>query len=132
MIGFKRVSFKYVMIIFLIFVGFILLVNIDLKNNPELPVEDIFESEEIISTSPLTKSYDFYTVKDGENLSIIFEEFKVPLNTAYKIFRKDSAGSLRDIRPGNKMQFTYLDDEIIKIEIIKISKLHFIAWPNVS
>jgi len=119
MIGFKRVSFKYVMIIFLIFVGFILLVNIDLKNNPELPVEDIFESEEIISTSPLTKSYDFYTVKDGENLSIIFEEFKVPLNTAYKIFRKDSAGSLRDIRPGNKMQFTYLDDEIIKIEIIK-------------
>ena len=32
MIGFKRVSFKYVMIIFLIFVGFILLVNIDLKN----------------------------------------------------------------------------------------------------
>ena len=117
MIGFKRVSFKYVMIIFLIFVGFILLVNIDLKNNPELPVEDIFESEEIISTSPLTKSYDFYTVKDGENLSIIFEEFKVPLNTAYKVFRKDSAGSLRDIRPGNKMQFTYLDDEIIKIEI---------------
>ena len=48
MIGFKRVSFKYVMIIFLIFVGFILLVNIDLKNNPVLPVEDIFESEEII------------------------------------------------------------------------------------
>ena len=119
MIGFKRVSFKYVMIIFLIFVGFILLVNFDLKNNPELPVEDIFESEEIISTSPHTRSYDFYTVKDGENLSIIFEEFKVPLNTAYKVFRKDSAGSLRDIRPGNKMQFTYLDDEIIKIEIIK-------------
>lgn len=43
----------------------------------------------------------------------------MPLNTAYKIFRKDAAGSLRDIRPGNKMEFTYLDDEIIKIEIIK-------------
>ena len=43
----------------------------------------------------------------------------MPLNIAYKVFRKDSAGSLRDIRPGNKMQFTYLDDEIIKIEIIK-------------
>ena len=103
------------MFIFFLSIGFILLINIDLKNNPELPVEDIFESEEIISISPLTKSYDFYTVKDGENLSIIFEEFKLPLNTAYKIFRKDSAGSLRDIRPGNKMEFTYLDDEIIKI-----------------
>ena len=119
MIGFKRVSFKYVVAVFSIFIAFVLLVNLDIKNNPELPIEDIFESEEITSTSSPTQSYDFYTVKDGENLSIIFEEFKVPLNTAYKIFRKDKAGSLRDIRPGNKMQFTYLNDEIIKIEVIK-------------
>lgn len=119
MIGFKRVSFKYVVAVFVIFIAFVLLVNLDIKNNPELPIEDIFESEEITSTSSPTQSYDFYTVKDGENLSIIFEEFKVPLNTAYKIFRKDKAGSLRDIRPGNKMQFTYLNDEIIKIEVIK-------------
>ena len=119
MIGFKRVSFKYVVAVFVIFIAFVLLVNLDIKNNPELPIEDIFESEEITSTSSPTQSYDFYTVKDGENLSIIFEEFKVPLNTAYKIFRKDTAGSLRDIRPGNKMRFTYLDNEIIKIEVIK-------------
>ena len=97
------------------FIGFILLVNLDIQNNPELPIEDIFESEEVVAATPLSKSYDFYTVKDGENLSIIFEEFKVPLNTAYKIFRKDKAGSLRDIRPGNKMKFTYLNDEITKI-----------------
>ena len=119
MVGFKRVSFKYVMIIFILFIGFILLVNLDLKNNPQLPEEDVFESEEIITTAAAFKSYDFYTVKEGENLSIIFEEFKVPLNTAYKIFRKDSNGSLRDVRPGNKMIFTYLNDEIIQIEIIK-------------
>jgi murein DD-endopeptidase MepM/ murein hydrolase activator NlpD len=119
MIGFKRVSFKYVVAVFVIFIAFVLLINLDIKNNPELPIEDVFESEEITSTSSPTQSYDFYTVKDGENLSIIFEEFKVPLNTAYKIFRKDTAGSLRDIRPGNKMRFTYLDDEIIKIEVIK-------------
>ena len=119
MIGFKRVSFKYVVAVFVIFIAFVLLVNLDIKNNPELPIENVFESEEITSTSSPTRSYDFYTVKDGENLSIIFEEFKVPLNTAYKIFRKDAAGSLRDIRPGNKMRFTYLDNEIIKIEVIK-------------
>ncbi len=119
MVGFKRVSFKYVMIIFILFIGFILLVNLDLKNNPQLPEEDVFESEEIITTAVAFKSYDFYTVKEGENLSIIFEEFKVPLNTAYKIFRKDSNGSLRDVRPGNKMIFTYLNEEIIQIEIIK-------------
>ena len=119
MIGFKRVSFKYVVAVFVIFIAFVLLFNLDIKNNPELPIENVFESEEITSTSSPTRSYDFYTVKDGENLSIIFEEFKVPLNTAYKIFRKDTAGSLRDIRPGNKMRFTYLDNEIIKIEVIK-------------
>ena len=119
MVGFKRVSFKYVMIIFILFIGFILLVNLDLKNNPQLPEEDVFESEEIITIAAAFKSYDFYTVKEGENLSIIFEEFKVPLNTAYKIFRKDSNGSLRDVRPGNKMIFTYLNEEIVQIEIIK-------------
>ncbi len=119
MVGFKRVSFKNVMIIFILFIGFILLVNLDLKNNPQLPEEDIFESEEIITTAATFKSYDFYTVKEGENLSIIFEEFKVPLNTAYKIFRKDSNGSLRDVRPGNKMIFTYLNEGIVQIEIIK-------------
>ena len=95
------------------------MVNLDLKNNPQLPEEDVFESEEIITTAAAFKSYDFYTVKEGENLSIIFEEFKVPLNTAYKIFRKDSNGSLRDVRPGNKMIFTYLNEEIVQIEIIK-------------
>ncbi len=119
MVGFKRVSFKNVMIIFILFIGFILLVNLDLKNNPQLPEEDVFESEEIITTAATFKSYDFYTVKEGENLSIIFEEFKVPLNTAYKIFRKDSNGSLRDVRPGNKMIFTYLNEGIVQIEIIK-------------
>jgi murein DD-endopeptidase MepM/ murein hydrolase activator NlpD len=121
MIGFKKVSFKYVAIIFLLLIIFILLINFDIKNNPELPVEDIFESEKIEVNSPDSISYDFYTVKNGENLSIIFEEFKMPLNTAYKIFREDKTGSLRNIRPGNKMRFTYLNDQIINIEIMKDS-----------
>ena len=121
MIGFKKVSFKYVVIIFLLLIIFILLINFDIKNNPELPEEDIFESEKIEVSSPDSISYDFYTVKNGENLSIIFEEFKMPLNTAYKIFREDKTGSLRNIRPGNKMRFTYLNDQIINIEIMKDS-----------
>ena len=119
MIGFRKVSFNYVLGVFLLLVFFILLVNLDIKNNPELPVEDIFESEEIANTSPNSISYDFYTVKEGENLSIIFEEFKMPLNTAYKIFRQDKNGSLRNIKPGNKMRFSYLNDQITEIEIIK-------------
>ena len=121
MIGFKKVSFKYVVIIFFLLIIFILLINFDIKNNPELPVEDIFESEKIEVNSPDSISYDFYTVKNGENLSIIFEEFKMPLNTAYKIFREDKTESLRNIRPGNKMRFTYLNDQIINIEIMKDS-----------
>ena len=43
----------------------------------------------------------------------------MPLNTAYKIFRQDKNGSLRNIRPGNKMRFSYLNDQITEIEIIK-------------
>ena len=55
MIGFKRISFKYVLLVFMFFIGFILLVNLDIQNNPELPIEDIFESEEVVAATPLSK-----------------------------------------------------------------------------
>ena len=58
---------------------------------------------------------------DGENLSIIFEEFKVPLNTAYRIFRLDKNNLLSKIKPGDEMKFTYLGEDITGIEIIKDS-----------
>ena len=52
-------------------------------------------------------SYRIHEVADGENLSIIFEDFQVPLNTAYRIFRLDKNNFLSKIKPGDEMKFTY-------------------------
>ena len=53
------------------------------------------------------------------NLSIIFENFGVPLNTAYKIFRLDSKNIVTNIKPGEKMRFEYAGERLTSIEIIK-------------
>ena len=45
----------------------------------------------------------------------------MPLNTAYRIFRLDEKKLLSNIRPGDKMRFTYLGNEITNIEIGKDS-----------
>jgi len=84
-----------------------------------LPEEQIqsFDSFE----EPLLKvtSYEIHEVMNGENLSIIFEDFKVPLNTAYRIFRLDKENLLSQIRPGDSMKFSYLGENITSIEIFK-------------
>ena len=58
-------------------------------------------------------------MKDGENLSIIFEDFEVPLNTAYKIFRLDTQNLLSNIKPGDKMRFNFMGGNLSSIEIMK-------------
>ena len=76
-------------------------------------------SENFEDTASDVLSYQIHEVKDGENLSIIFEDFKVPLNTAYRIFRLDEKKLLSKIRPGDKMRFIYRGEEITSIEIAK-------------
>jgi murein DD-endopeptidase MepM/ murein hydrolase activator NlpD len=97
----------------------ILLLYIDFATDVSLPEEQIqsFDSFE----EPLLKvtSYEIHEVMNGENLSIIFEDFKVPLNTAYRIFRLDKENLLSQIRPGDSMKFSYLGENITSIEIFK-------------
>ena len=66
-------------------------------------------------------------MKDGENLSIIFEDYRVPLNTVYKILKLDRSNELRNIRPGDEIKFSFLNDEINRIEIKIWSQLNQIA-----
>ena len=94
MIGFKKVPTKAISIIFFISILLILLLYTDLETYDALPVEEIEISEDIQEQLPEMPTYMMHEVQDGENLSIIFEEFKVPLNTAYKIFRLDSQNLL--------------------------------------
>ena len=121
MVGFKKVPTKAVLSIFLLSIVLVLLLYVDFSTDESLP-EEIIETTENLEKKPTdVLSYKIHTVKNGENLSIIFEDFNVPLNTAYRIFRLDNKKLLSKIKPGDKMRFTYLGSEITNIEIGKDS-----------
>lgn len=121
MVGFKKVPTKAVLSIFLLSIVLVLLLYVDFSTDESLP-EEIIETTENLEKNPTdVLSYKIHTVKNGENLSIIFEDFNVPLNTAYRIFRLDNKKLLSKIKPGDKMRFTYLGSEITNIEIGKDS-----------
>ena len=121
MVGFKKVPTKAVLSIFLLSITLVLLLYVDFSTDESLP-EEIIETTESLEKKPAdVLSYKIHTVKNGENLSIIFEDFNVPLNTAYRIFRLDNKKLLSKIKPGDKMRFTYLGSEITNIEIGKDS-----------
>lgn len=119
MIGFKEVPTRMVLLSFLISIILILLLYVDISTDDSLPEELIEISEAYENQDSQVLTYQFHEVKNGENLSIIFEDFKVPLNTAYRIFRLDEKKLLSKIRPGDKMKFAYLGENIINIEIDK-------------
>mgnify|MGYP001157499226 FL=1 len=119
MVGFKKVPTKAILLTFLISISLILLLYVDFSTNESLPIEIIETSENYEDSTSDVLSYQIHEVKDGENLSIIFEDFKVPLNTAYRIFRLDEKKLLSKIRPGDKMRFIYRGEEITSIEIAK-------------
>lgn len=119
MIGFKKVPTRTVLLSFLISIILILLLYVDISTDDSLPEELIEISEAYENKVSQVLTYQIHEVKNGENLSIIFEDYKVPLNTAYRIFRLDEKKLLSKIRPGDKMRFTYLDENIISIEIGK-------------
>ena len=90
-----------------------------MKTYQSLPVENIESTKILEKTPPETSTYKIHEVKDGENLSIIFEDFEVPLNTAYKIFRLDTQNLLSNIKPGDKMRFNFMGGNLSSIEIMK-------------
>ena len=105
MVGFKKVPTKAVLLTFLTSIFLILLLYVDFSTDESLPLEIIETSESFEDTASDVLSYQVHEVKDGENLSIIFEDFKVPLNTAYRIFRLDEKKLLSNIRP---VSYTHL------------------------
>jgi murein DD-endopeptidase MepM/ murein hydrolase activator NlpD len=119
MIGFKKVPVKGVLITFTASIILVLLLYTDVKTYQSLPVENIESTKILEKTPPETSTYKIHEVKDGENLSIIFEDFEVPLNTAYKIFRLDTQNLLSNIKPGDKMRFNFMGGNLGSIEIMK-------------
>ena len=118
MIGFKKTPVKLVIGIFIISVLVIVLLYIDSTHDKPKPTEDTITMDLDISP-PELKNKLIHEVKKGESLSIIFEEKKVPLNTAYKIFDFDKDNILSSIKPGDVMEFNYIGKKLEGIQIIK-------------
>ena len=119
MIGFKKTPVKLVIGIFLISIFAIVLLYVDSTQEKPKPIEQITISEDLSIAPPTLKNKLIHEVKGGESLSIIFEEKKVPLNTAYKIFDFDKNNILSSIKPGDIMEFSYIGDNLENIRIIK-------------
>ena len=64
-------------------------------------------------------SKNIHIVQKGENLSLIFERYKVSLNDTYKIFRKDQSGEIKNILPNDRLEFYSIDNKLQKITILK-------------
>ena len=78
MIGFKKVPKRAVFISFALSVILILMLYVDIETYESLPVEEIRFTEKFSTPLQKTKTYQMHEVQDGENLSIIFENFSVP------------------------------------------------------
>ena len=119
MIGFKKTPIRLVLIIFLISVISIILIYVDSLNNEPLAIEEITISRDLSEGLAPIKSKQIHTVRKGDSLSVIFDDKQVPLNTAYKIFDFDKNNLLSSIIPGDIMEFNYMGDDLLSIEIIK-------------
>ena len=131
MVGFKKVPAKSVLITFFLSIFLIMLLYADFITDDSLPVERIQVSEKLDEQISEVSSYRVHEVKDGENLSIIFEDFLLPLNTAYKIFRLDKNNLLSKIKPGDEMKFTYFGNNIKRITFANIKDKIYIPPKNV-
>ena len=119
MIGFKKTPIRLVLITFLISVVSIILIYVDSLDNEPLAIEEITISRDLSEGLIPIKSKQIHTVRKGDSLSVIFEDKQVPLNTAYKIFDFDKNNLLSNIIPGDIMEFNYMGNDLLSIEIIK-------------
>ena len=72
-----------------------------------------------IQDMPSVLTRKIHIVQEGENLSVIFEKYKVSLNDTYKIFRKDKNDEIKNILPNNRLEFLSLGGILQRINIFK-------------
>ena len=66
----------------------VLIVFFAAQENEEIPELTIDQSSVKLEVSIRNNKYsNFYTVEEGDSMSVIFEENKVPLNLTYRILR---------------------------------------------
>jgi len=86
----------------------------------EVSTENISETLSLqTENTPSIQTKKIHIVQEGENLSLIFEKYKVPLNDTYKIFRKDKTNQVKNILPNDRLEFISVDEKLQKIIIYK-------------
>ena len=114
-----RPSTKTLPFVFLGLFGILYIYDAGLEQEEILP--EIISETISLSTqnTPSVQTKKIHTVQEGENLSVIFEKYKVSLNDTYKIFREDKTNEIKNILPNNRIEFLSLDRTLQKIIIYK-------------
>ena len=98
----------------------VLIVFFAAQEDEEIPELSIEQSSINLEVSiEKNKHSSFYTVEEGDSMSVIFEENKVPLNLTYRILRGPHKNDFANLMPGNEFEFHFLDNELLKIELRK-------------
>ena len=108
-------------------IPFVLLALLGILFIYDAGVEQEVVSTEIISNTlllpnqnnPSIKTKKIHIVQEGENLSLIFEKYRVSLNNTYKIFREDKSNEVKNILPKDRLEFLSIDEKLQEIHIHK-------------
>ena len=121
---------------FVLIAVFVILLIYDAGLEEEKPANELIsESLSIdIRDDQKIQSRDIHIVEQGENLSLIFEKYRVSLNETYKIFREDKTGEVKSIRPQDRLEFISAGDELSKIIINKgpLLSYHINLFPEIT
>ena len=106
---------------------FVLLAIIGILLIYDAGVEEEKFSSELISETLLLPNQNIasiqtkkiHIVQEGENLSLIFEKYRVSLNNTYKIFREDKSNEVKNILPKDRLEFLSIDEKLQEIHIHK-------------
>ena len=112
-------SSKTLPFVFLGLFGILYIYDAGLEQEEILP--EIVSETISISTQdmPSVLTRKIHIVQEGENLSVIFEKYKVSLNDTYRIFREDKTNEIKNILPNNRFEFLSLGGILQKIIIFK-------------
>ena len=114
-----RPNAKTLPFIFLGLFGILYIYDAGLEQEEILP--NIVSETISISTQdiPSVLTRKIHIVQEGENLSVIFEKYKVSLNDTYRIFREDKTNEIKNILPNNRFEFLSLGGILQRIIIFK-------------
>ena len=125
----KELKLKNIYLIIPAFLA-VLIVFFAAQEDEEIPELSIEQSSINLEVSiEKNKHSSFYTVEEGDSMSVIFEENKVPLNLTYRILRGPHKNDFANLMPGNEFEFHFLDNELLRIELRK-GPLFFLSVLN--